>query len=244
MIRKKTLILGANSAIAQSIADLLIEDLSTDLILVSRELSSYQHLNSDRVHKIKMDNYNETSICQTVKSIYLLSDNPITQVIICHGFLHNDSVKPEKRLEDFCESTFFKSIQINTVLPVIWIKNLLPLIKGNAPCKLVVFNARVGSISDNRLGGWHSYRSSKAALNMLLKNIAIEFSYKAKNVKVISFHPGTTDTPLSKPFQKNVAIDKLFEPKFVAQKLLSIIGHLNCDGKLSYLDWQGKTIEW
>ena len=102
----------------------------------------------------------------------------------------------------------------------------------------------VGSISDNRLGGWYSYRTSKAALNMLLKSAVIELNRRLKSVKLIAFHPGTTDSPLSKPFQKNVPKGKLFSPDFVANALIDITHHAQIDGKLSFLDWQGKTIDW
>ena len=105
-------------------------------------------------------------------------------------------------------------------------------------------SARVGSISDNRLGGWYSYRASKCALNMLLKTSAIELNRKHKNVKLISFHPGTTDTKLSRPFQSSVSRDKLFTPDFVATKLMDLMRKTDVDGELAYLDWAGAPIDW
>ena len=107
-----------------------------------------------------------------------------------------------------------------------------------------MFSARVGSIEDNRLGGWYSYRASKAALNMMLKSTAIEFARRSKNIKLIAFHPGTTDTTLSEPFQKNVPVGKLFQPSFVAQQLLSILEDVSVDGRASFLDWKGNDIDW
>ena len=135
-------------------------------------------------------------------------------------------------------------IEANTVTPMLWLKNLLPIMTGKEPCKVVVFTARVGSISDNKLGGWYSYRTSKAAINMLLKSAAVECSRTAKNIKIISFHPGTTDTPLSKPFQKNVPEHKLFTSEFVANQLINIVKDSDIDGQASFLDWQGKDIPW
>lgn len=111
-------------------------------------------------------------------------------------------------------------------------------------CKFVFLSARVGSISDNKLGGWYSYRSSKAALNMLLKSAAIELKRTFKNVKLIAFHPGTTDSPLSKPFQKNVPKGKLFTRDFVADALIDITNKTQIDGELSFIDWQGEKIDW
>ena len=109
---------------------------------------------------------------------------------------------------------------------------------------MVFLSARVGSINDNRMGGWYSYRASKAALNMLLKTAAIEYARRAKNVKLIAFHPGTTDTTLSKPFQKNIPEDKLFKPDFVARQLLMLVAKTPIDGTLSYLDWDHQSIDW
>ena len=94
------------------------------------------------------------------------------------------------------------------------------------------------------MGGWHAYRASKAALNMVLQNMAIENGRRAKNVKLIAFHPGTTDTGLSKPFQAGVPSGKLFTPAFVASQLDSIMGSAQLDGLLCYLDWNGQPINW
>jgi len=106
-----------------------------------------------------------------------------------------------------------------------------------------VFSARVGSTSDNRLGGWYSYRASKAALNSLLKSFAVEYARRLKNVKLIAFHPGTVDTDLSKPFQASVPEQNLFSAVFVADQLAEIMASADLDGQLSYLDWDGKSIQ-
>ena len=118
------------------------------------------------------------------------------------------------------------------------------LVASKQPAVFASISARVGSIGDCAMGGWYSYRASKAALNMLLKTAAIEFSRRAKNIKLIAFHPGTTDSPLSAPFQHSVADDALFTPEFVAERLLSLCDAHAPDGQLSYLDWAGKPIAW
>jgi len=135
-------------------------------------------------------------------------------------------------------------LEINTVLPLLWLAAFSDAIKyGDAP-RIAVFSARVGSIGDNALGGWVSYRASKAALNMALKCAAIEFSRLNKSAKLLAFHPGTVDTAMSEPFQKGVPAGKLFSPAYVAQQLLGILDSLEPDGELSYLDWAGKTVPW
>lgn len=244
METQTTLIIGANSDIAKSIATSVINDENSQLVVISRNTDFYQQAIFDNAIAMNIENYEEAEIKLNVDKIKQSVTSPITRVFICHGVLHNNHCQPEKRLEDFSAEAFQKIMQANAITPMLWIKHLTPLITGKSPCKVVVFNARVGSISENELGGWYSYRTSKAAMNMFIKTTAVEMARRAKNVKLISFHPGTTDTPLSKPFQKNVPKGKLFTPDFVAKQLLNIVDNTLVDGQASYLDWQGKTIGW
>ncbi|WP_439135350.1 SDR family NAD(P)-dependent oxidoreductase [Pseudomaricurvus sp.] len=170
----------------------------------------------------------------------------IGRVMVCTGTLHSTDHPqlPEKRLENLGEASMSATFHTNTILPALWAAKLLPVLKGQQSCIYATLSARVGSIGDNRLGGWYSYRSSKAALNMLLKTTAIEYARRASNVKFVLFHPGTTDTPLSKPFQANVPAEKLFTPEFVANCLDRVMDSLKPDGLIDYLDWQGKAIDW
>jgi NAD(P)-dependent dehydrogenase (short-subunit alcohol dehydrogenase family) len=103
-------------------------------------------------------------------------------------------------------------------------------------------SARVGSISDNRLGGWYSYRASKAALNMLLKTAAIELGRTRKELVVLGLHPGTVDTGLSKPFQSNVSEGKLFTPEQSARYLLEVIDGVTPEHSGSVLAWDAQTV--
>lgn len=244
MVNQQTLIIGANSDIAKAIAEQVQASEDIGLILVSRDLSYYQNTAFKHATLLTVENYESATIEKTVADIAKASASPITQVFICHGLLHSKTIQPEKKLESFDAQAFQQVMNINALTPMLWLQNLLPILSGKVTTKIVVFNARVGSIEDNRSGGWYSYRASKAALNMLLKTTAIEFARRAKNIKIISFHPGTTDTPLSKPFHKNVPSDKLFTPDFVAQKLLQILENTVVDGQASYLDWKGESINW
>ena len=244
MTNQTTLIIGANSAIAKALALQVIKESDTKLIVVTRDTSFYQHEQFNNSKVISIKDYQETSISTVVQDISKDKTTSINQVFICHGLLHNNNINPEKRLQEFSAESFTEILTANTITPLLWLKNLVPILKGKQPCKVVVFSARVGSISDNKIGGWYSYRASKAAVNMLLKSAAVELSRTAKNIKLISFHPGTTDTPLSKPFQKNVPESKLFTSEFVAKQLLQIVSENEVDGEASFLDWQGKTIPW
>ncbi|MBA6354745.1 MULTISPECIES: SDR family NAD(P)-dependent oxidoreductase [unclassified Colwellia] len=248
MINQLTLIIGANSDIGKAIATQVASLADTGLILISRqaidEKDTVEQQNSLKTKKITVKDYQPQSIDNAIAELVAHSELPISQVFVCNGILHSDKFQPEKRLEDFDAQAFEQVISANTLTPMLWVQKLTPILTRKSPCKFIVFSARVGSINDNKLGGWYSYRASKAALNMMLKTASIEFARRAKNIKLISFHPGTTDTPLSKPFQKNVPADKLFTSEFVAKQLLTIVADTPIDHTLSYLDWQGKSINW
>ena len=244
MKNQTTLIIGANSDIAKALAQQVITDKDSALIVVSRNIKFYQQEAFNQANVIPVESYQELEISQAVARIIKVTTADISQVFICHGVLHNENCQPEKRMSDFSVKAFTEILTANTITPMLWLKHLTPILVGNQVCKVVVFTARVGSISDNKLGGWYSYRASKAAMNMLIKSAAIELARIAKNIKLISFHPGTTDTPLSKPFQKNVPKGKLFTPEFVAKQLLGIVEDTTVNGEASFLDWQGKSITW
>lgn len=242
MSKQQAIIIGANSSIAKALTENLLSHANTFITVISRDVSFYELLKQPNVQSIALENYQPQQIEAAVKAIN--NNAPITQVYVCHGVLHSESIQPEKKLEDITNSAFTDILTANTLTPLLWLQALTPLLSGKTPCKVTFFSARVGSIKDNKLGGWYSYRASKAALNMVLKTATVELARRAKNIKLIAFHPGTTDTPLSKPFQKNVPKGKLFTSAFVAEQLLNIVAKTSIDGELSYIDWQGKNIEW
>lgn len=248
MKRQQIIIIGASSGIAQALKVLYLQQHLTQLILVSRSDLAATTANHDQITNIKVEDYSAKQIQQAINKIKQLPELAISHIFICNGLLHSMHLMPEKCIENVNAENFLTIINANTLTPILWLQALFPLIAKQADrdlhCKLVVFSARVGSISDNHLGGWYSYRSSKAALNMFLKTFAIELARRAKHCKLIAFHPGTTDTNLSKPFQKNVAVEQLFSPEFVANQLKTITESLTADGEMSYLDWQGKSIPW
>lgn len=243
---KKILVIGASSTIARAIIDYSIEKEggssdSVSIDSVSRS-SKPENLPSDCVEWHQTD-YSEESIekiCQELSGT--LSE--LDLIVISNGKLHDTSYMPEKRAKDFNLDNFLDVVTCNTVIPLLWLKHVQPFLPRKKPTNIVVFSARVGSISDNELGGWYSYRASKAALNMLMKTFAVELSRTKPLSKMFIFHPGTTDTPLSKPFQKNVPEDKLFSADFVAKQLLKHIENPPSEENIIYLDWQGKKIEW
>ncbi|MCG8414786.1 MAG: SDR family NAD(P)-dependent oxidoreductase [Pseudomonadales bacterium] len=235
------LVIGAGSSLAQATINELLTH-GKAVIAVSRSDVSKTIEDKSRLAGLVSD-YSEESIEEIIAGL-VAEESSVDQVFIFNGVLHNGSITPEKRLEQVSETQLLNSFRANTVVPALWLKHLKKLLRKQGQVLLTVLSARVGSISDNRKGGWYGYRASKAALNMLLKSVAIEYQREAKNVSFLVYHPGTTDTPLSKPFQRNVSPENLFTPDFAARKLLEVINDLDRTELIQFRDWDGNSISW
>lgn len=175
----------------------------------------------------------------------LFADLPALDYIInAAGFLHTTDAQPEKTITRFDPQLFMRSMQINALPTLLLAKYARPLLKNSRRSVFAVVSARVGSIEENRLGGWYSYRSSKAALNMALKSLSIEWQRSLPNCAVAALHPGTTDTALSSPFQANVAAEKLFSPAQTAEYLLTVIDTLQPAESGRFWSWDGSELPW
>ena len=164
--------------------------------------------------------------------------------INCVGFLHTEKYRPEKKIRQFDSALFQQSMRVNCLPTLLIAKYAHSNLKQSDKAVFATVSARVGSIEDNRLGGWHSYRASKSALNMALKCIAIEWQRTLPQVRVLSLHPGTTDTALSEPFQQGVSEGKLFSCAKTAGFLLEHIrcAHEHESGR--FIAWDGSPIPW
>lgn len=165
-------------------------------------------------------------------------------VVNCVGALTIDQVLPEKNLKSIDAERFTSAMQINTLPTLLLAQHLQPLLRRSPAPRFATISARVGSISDNGLGGWYSYRCSKAALNMALKNISIEWGRLMPNSCTVALHPGTTDTSLSKPFQANVPEHKLFSADKTARLLMNVLLSLEREHNGQFLAFDGSLIEW
>jgi NAD(P)-dependent dehydrogenase (short-subunit alcohol dehydrogenase family) len=170
-------------------------------------------------------------------------DAPLDLVIVATGILHDDELMPEKSLRELSAEKFLRLFEVNTILPALVAKYFLPKLNREHQSIFAVLSARVGSISDNRLGGWYAYRASKAALNMIIKNAAIEISRRNTNAVIVGLHPGTVDSALSRPFQGNVPDGKLFTPEFSVQKLLEVLEKLTPQQSGKCFAWNGQVID-
>ena len=163
-------------------------------------------------------------------------------VIVATGLLQDADLTPEKRLVDLDPARLARSFQINAIGPALVLKHFAPRLPRQGKAVLAVLTARVGSISDNRLGGWYGYRAAKAAANQLVRTTAIELAARRKDAICVALHPGTVDTPLSAPFQRGVLPEKLFTPAFAAERLLSVIEGLTPEHTGQFLAWDGQDI--
>lgn len=160
------------------------------------------------------------------------------------GMLHDKVHQPEKSTRQIEPGYFLKSMQVNALPTLLLAKFLAPHLKHKRPAVFATVSARVGSIEENYLGGWYSYRASKAALNMALKTLSIEWKRSLPNVTVAALHPGTTDTRLSKPFQKNVPEDQLFDPSQSAAYMMNVIERLTPADSGKFWSFDGEILPW
>ncbi len=186
----------------------------------------------------ELDILDEASIAAAAASL----SSPPTLVLVATGMLHEDGHGPEKSLGELDGARLAHSYAVNTIGPALIAKHFLPLLPKGQRGVFAVLSARVGSISDNRLGGWYGYRASKAALNQLIRTLAIEMKRINDRAIIVGLHPGTVDTKLSKPFQANVAPGQLFDPGRAAVQLLDVIDGLTVKDSGNVLAWDGTTI--
>lgn len=205
----------------------------------------------ERLSIKRLDVTNESTIQATAASIRD-SYGSMNLLINASGILSIPNIlQPETTLRKVEKSSLLLAYEVNAIGPILVIKHMWPLLKVGGGSGIerkfaVVANlsARVGSIGDNGLGGWHSYRSSKAALNQLTKTISVEFARKKDPIICILLHPGTVDTDLSRPFQRNVPEGKLFTKEFSVQKLLGIIDKCKTSDNGKFFAWDGQEIPW
>ncbi len=192
---------------------------------------------------IYLDLENDHSFISFENQISLIK-YPLRLVINTSGFLHSNHIKPEKRLSHINRSNLIKSFSINAIAPILIAKSIEKFIRPEIPFNFASLSARVGSIGDNRLGGWYSYRASKAAQNQFLKTLSIEWRRKFPLSIVSILHPGTCDTKLSKPFQSKVPIDKLFTPSQSSEYLINIISKQKQSDSGKFIAWDSSIIPW
>ena len=165
-------------------------------------------------------------------------------IVNCAGVLHGEGLAPEKRLESVEFGALQHAFEVNAFGPLLLVRGLLPRVLHSERAVIANLSARVGSIQDNRAGGWYAYRASKAAQNMFTKTLALELKRRAPNCICVALHPGTVDTALSKPFQRGRTLERLFSAERAAGQLLDIVDALLPEQSGSFLAWDGSEIPW
>lgn len=221
---KRALLIGANGTIGSALHALMAE--KYDLSVVGRQQT----------------NYSDESMSQVANE--LKQDGPFEIIICCIGVLHNDHLVPEKRLSHLSEAMLTEYFRINTILPALCLKHFSALLAKSSPSSFTFLSAMVGSITDNSLGGWYGYRSSKSALNMMVKTASIELARSHKNSAVAVIHPGTTRGPLSQPYSSGIRQDKYYTPEQTAERILAINESITYQNTGSFYNWDGTIIPW
>lgn len=198
----------------------------------------------DKVRPLALDVTDEDSLAAAAGGIGAEGE-PLDLVINCAGLLHRpDGPQPERRLDEVRADWLLESFAVNGAGPLLLAKHVEPLLPRRERAVFASLSARVGSISDNRLGGWYAYRGAKAAQNMFLKTLSIELARRARGAICVALHPGTTDTELSRPFQGGVPEAKLFSPARSADQLLRVIDRLTRADSGRFYAWNGERIDW
>lgn len=234
----RVIVVGSTGGIGAAFVDsLAASEQVAQIYALSRQGQSHP---SPKVANLTFDFTDENSIEAAAEA--LRETGAFDLCIIATGLLQGEGIAPEKNMRAMSLEAFQKSFMVNTFGPAITAKYFLPLMRRDGKAVLAALSARVGSISDNRIGGWYAYRASKAALNMILKTLSIEFGRRFKETVIIGLHPGTVDTGLSKPFQGNVPEGKLFTPEFSAENLLKVIDQVKPEDSGSLFAWDGEKV--
>lgn len=233
----RAVVIGASGGIGRAFVKALAADEAIASVLAcSRTGKVFQ---SDKVESVHLDLEDENSIAAAADTA---GTDPLHLVIVASGILHDGDLQPEKSWRQLDADTLAQVFEVNTIGPALVAKHFLPKLDRDRPSAFAALSARVGSISDNRLGGWYAYRASKAALNMIIKSASIELARRNKQAVCIGLHPGTVDTGLSEPFQRGVPAEKLFSADRAARQLLDVIAARRPEDTGDVFAWDGSKV--
>ena len=232
---KHLLITG--STIGNALAQAFAADDAVALITLTYR-SRCPDITSKKIITRQLDVADEDAVHNTFKHLERLDG-----VINAVGFLHGEGFQPEKSISRASTKTFFKNMEANTLPTILLAKHSRNLLKDSPKGFFTSISAKVGSIEDNRLGGWYSYRASKAALNMVLKTLSIEWAFALPKCTVAALHPGTVVSQLSNPFTKQ-GNRKLFTPEDSASHLKKVLDNLTPQQSGRFWSWDGTEIPW
>ena len=234
---RKVAVIGSSGAIGSAFVNHYINDLSVNSIF-SFSRSSIG-IDNNKVKHFSIDIENESSIQNAAKSVEEIN---FDEVIIASGLLHTNEFGPEKSIKDLKADNILKVLNVNTVGTAIIGKYFLPLLNKDNKSVMAFLSARVGSISENKLGGWYAYRASKSALNQVIKTFSIELKRINPKAIIIGLQPGTVDSELSAPFKRSVSNNKLFTAEYSVSQLLEVIERADESSSGNLISWDGEII--
>lgn len=235
---KNIVVIGSSGAIGKAFVESYIKD--TDVENIFSFSRSDLPIKDSKLHSFFIDIEDEQSIANAASKI---DKSSIDEIIVASGILHNEDFGPEKSIRDLNADNLIKVLKVNTVGPAIIGKYFIPLLNKKDKSILAFLSARVGSISDNKTGGWYAYRSSKTALNQIIKNFSIELRRTNPNAIIFGLQPGTVDSNLSEPFKRNVKEGNLFTPDYSVSMLKKIINGASPCNSGSLIAWDGEEIK-
>lgn len=240
MTGKRCLVVGASGGIGAALVRILAArgDVAT-VYAAARDVGKIA--SGPKCVAVTIDLGDEYSMALAAASIG--AEGPLDLVIVATGLLHREpDIAPEKSWRTIDAAAMAEVFRINTIGLALIGKHFIELLRADGRPVFAAISARVGSISDNRLGGWHSYRASKAALNQIMRNFAIELGRRNKGALAVSLHPGTVETALSAPFSGNVPDGKLFSADHSAQCLIDVIEGLDAKDSGGFFAWDGQPV--
>lgn len=246
---KRVVIAGASGAIGASLASGILDRDPESLIvgLCRHPTRAPERLQlSDRVTLLPWDAKDQGSLASVVDALeqVIPAKEGIDTLIYAAGLLHSDTLFPEKRLEDLSANAMTEAFAVNATGFGVLVRALIPWLRHRELKRIAAVSAKVGSITDNRLGGWYAYRSSKAALNMLVRTLSVELPRRCRPVACLALHPGTTESALSEPFSQSLAQLKVHSPEQTAENLLQVLSNVGGDDNGRFLSWDGSELPW
>ena len=235
---EKIVVVGGNGGLGQALVRELLQSFPESRVRATYRRGEIPYA-AERLHWQKLDLLDTDAVADWAEGF-----ERVDWLINCAGMLHRADSGPEKSIRAFDSDFFVDSIRINTLPTLLLASQFATALKRSPAPLLATISARVGSIEDNRRGGWYSYRISKAALNMALKTLSIEWQHSHPRGCIAALHPGTNDTPLSQPFQQRVPAGDLMQPADTAAALVELLSRLEPADSGKFLAWNGEELPW
>jgi NAD(P)-dependent dehydrogenase (short-subunit alcohol dehydrogenase family) len=244
------MVIGASRGIGLALVKAQLHDPNVNCVIATCRPSS----NRDELERLawhhgarlvtkNLDVADESSLESFAREIGTV-DGGIDLTIHAAGLLHDSSLAPEKSLLECSTENLRRLFEVNSIGPLMVARALLPSLPRSRRFTFAAISAMVGSIGDNRLGGWYGYRASKTALNQFIRTLANESRMKHPRASIVAIHPGTTDTRLSRPFQRNIEDGKLYSPEQTAKRMLDVLGQIDHKQSGRFFNWDGSIIPW